>query len=279
MYSNVFIVCDGSLTIDVMGFLRRMETTTKNSVIWTGGGAGALIVFLKSLGFTYDQITENLVDLECLTSLMFGGSVDASSDIKEDLEDWFKFIFQKKKKLFKEDITLNDIYGMTRIFPNFIVYDDSIKSLNPVSHPDYKLVDCVMASLTNYGSLDYHIIDDTKYTSFSIYDPFPMEHNFELKDPTTLYIANYSIPTDKPMTYIERIENSLKKVHFDRVMYRIGDIKLIALVNGFLHTFEVDEYSKEKSLENGATHAQMFLNGEDVKNKMIEMIDRVKNQS
>ena len=101
MYSNVFIVCDGSLTIDVMGFLRRMETRTKNSVIWTGGGAGALIVFLKSLGFTYDQITENLVALECLTSIMFGGCVDAASDIKENLEDWFKFIFEKKKKLFK----------------------------------------------------------------------------------------------------------------------------------------------------------------------------------
>ena len=102
------MICNGSLTIDVMGFLKHMEQETKHSVIWTGGGAASLIVFLKSLGFTYDQIVDNLLKLDSLTSLVFGGCIDlnASRDINEDLNDWFNHIFSNKKLFFLE-LTMN----------------------------------------------------------------------------------------------------------------------------------------------------------------------------
>lgn len=281
MYSNVFIISDGSLTIDVMGFLKGMERETKQSVIWTGGGAASLIVFLKCLGFTYDQIVEKLMNLESLTSLLFGGCIEmnASRDINEDLNDWFNHIFTNKK-LFDKDITLKEIYKMTKIFPNFIVHDNSITSLNPVTTPDYKLKDCVMASLTNFGSLEHHIIENTKYTSFSDFDVYPYSQNFTLNDDAvTLYIGNYSIPTHKPYTYLEKVQNSLQKIYFERVKKSIENNLDVALVNGFVHGFDIKEYEKVKSLENGKLHADMFLNGQDTRSKMLEMIEAVKNQS
>ena len=280
MYSNIFMICDGSLTIDSMGFLKHLEEQTKRSVIWTCGGAASLIVFLRCLGFTYDQIVENLLKLDSLPSLMFGGCIEmnASKDIEEDLNDWFNHIFTNKK-LFDKDITLKEIYKMTKIFPNFIVYNDVITTLNPASHPDVKLRDGVMATLTNFGSLEYHIIDDVKYTSFSNYDPYPIDQNFTLNDDAkTLYIANYSIPTYIPYTYLETVQNSLHQVYFDRVKYSIKDNLDIALINGYIN-IDIEEYEKNKSLENGKLHAQMFLDGEDTRNKMIEMIERIKNQS
>ena len=275
------MICDGSLAIDVMGFLKHMEQQTKHSIIWTAGGAASLIVFLKCLGFTYDQIIENLLKLDCLTSLVFGGCIEmnASRDINENLNDWFDHIFVNKK-LFSKDITLKEIYKMTKIFPNFIVYDETITSLNPVSKPNYKLKDCVMASLTNFGSLEYHIIENTKYTSFSTFNVYPYSQNFTLNDDSnTLFIANYSIPNYKPYTYLESVQNSLQKIYFQRVKDAIKDDLNIALVNGFICGFDIEEYDKNKSLENGKLHAQMFLDGEDTKMKMVEMIEAVKNQS
>lgn len=275
------MICDGSLTIDVMGFLKHMEQQTKHSIIWTSGGAASLIVFLKCLGFTYDQIIENLLKLDSLTSLIFGGciEVNASSDIEENLNDWFNHIFVNKK-LFNKDITLKEIYKMTKIFPNFIVYSDNITSLNPITSPEYKLKDCVMASLTNFGSLNYHIIEDTKYTSFSIFDPYPVAQNFTLKDDAkTLYIANYSIPTYNPYTYLETIEKTLQELYFQRVKDTIKDNIDVALVNGFILNIDIEEYEKNKCIDNGKLHAQMFLDGEDTGSKMMEMIQVIKNQS
>lgn len=276
------MICDGSLTLDVMGFLKHLEKETKHSVIWTCGGSASLIVFLKCLGFTYDQIIENLMKLESLTSLVFGGCIDmnASMSIDEDLNDWFNHIFTNKK-LFDKNITLKEIYKMTKIFPNFIVYDDKITSLNPVSAPDYKLKDCAMASLTNFGSLEYHVIENTKYSSFSIFDPYPMSQNFTLNDNTkTLYIANYSKPANRAYhTYLENIENSLQKIYFERVRKVIEDNHDIALVNGFIYKTDIEEYQKNKCLDNGKVHAQMFLNNEDTRSMMIEMLEAIKNQS
>jgi hypothetical protein len=275
------MICDGSLTIDTMGFLKHLEQQTKHSVIWTSGGAASLIVFLKCLGFTYDQIIENLLKLDSLTSLMFGGCIEmnASKDIEEDLNDWFNHIFASKK-LFNKDITLKEIYKMTKIFPNFIVYDDTIMSLNPASHPDVKLKDGVLASLTNFGSLEYHIMDDVKYTSFSVHDPYPIDQNFTLNDDSkTLYIANYSIPTHIPYSYLETVQNSLQQIYFDRVKQRVKDNLDVALINGYTNTMDIEDYDKTKCLENGKTHAQMFLNGDDTRNKMMEMVERIKNQS
>jgi len=281
MYSNIFIISDSSLTIDVMGFLKQMENETKHSVIWTAGGAAALIVFLKCLGFNYDQIVKKLVDLDSLTSIVFGGCIEmnASKDIEENLDEWFNCIFDNKK-LFDKNVTLKEIYKMTKFFPNFIVYDDKITSLNPISNPDYKLKDCVMASLTNFGSLEYHIINDVKYTSFSIFDPYPIEQNFTLNDDsTTLYISNYSIPTYKPYTYFETLQKYLQGIYFERMKKVIEENKDIALVNGILVNTDIQEYDMNKSLENGKKHAIMFLNNENTRSEMSEMIETIKNQS
>ena len=130
------------------------------------------------------------------------------------------------------------------------------------------------------GSVTEYIIEDKKYTSFTKYDPYPISQNFTLKeDSKTLYIACYSLITHNPYTYLEQIENNLKQIYFDRVMDRIKDNLDVALINGFIYNFDIDDYKVKKCLDNGKEHAIMFINGEDTKNKMQEMIDLVKNQS
>jgi len=60
MYTSIFLICDGCLAMDTMGFLKGIEEKTSRTTIWTSASAGSLIVFLKCLGFNYDQIIENL---------------------------------------------------------------------------------------------------------------------------------------------------------------------------------------------------------------------------
>jgi len=91
------MICDGSLAIDVMGFLKHMEQQTKHSIIWTAGGAASLIVFLKCLGFTYDQIIENLLKLDCLTSLVFG--VQTQTPLYLNYNDIFTYHIAATKEL------------------------------------------------------------------------------------------------------------------------------------------------------------------------------------
>ena len=150
MYTTIFLICDGCIAIDTMGFLKGIENRTSRTVIWTCASAGSLIVFLKCLGFNYDQIIEKLAILECLTSIVYGGSLEpgSSDNIKQEIEDWMEDILDSKK-VFGKDVTLKEIYKLTRIFPNFIALDGS---LNPSSYTgDIKLKDAVLASMCNIG--------------------------------------------------------------------------------------------------------------------------------
>lgn len=277
MYTNVFIVSDHLLTIDVVAFLKCLEKETKHSVIWTGGGAASLIVFLRCLGFNYDQMIEKLSNLECLSSLIYAGCLDMNCEslVNSELDEWFEQIFEGKK-LFNKDITLKEIYKMTKIFPNFITStNNTIVTLNPKNTPEYRIIDCVKASLTNVGTIPSHIIDDTRYSSFSIYDTYPIDTNFELGEKTnTLSIFNLPKVTEQGEGYSNMLSSSFIHEYYKRVKERISRLDDdTVLINGFLVA------NLESRLNNGKKHYDWFESGQDTKDKMIELLEAIKNQS
>lgn len=276
MYTNVFIVADHLITIDVVSFLKCLEKETKHSIIWNGGGAASLIVFLKCLGFNYEQMIEKLSDLECLSSLIYAGCLDMNCEylVNNELDEWFEQIFEGKK-LFNKDITLKEVYKMTKIFPNFITSsDNTIVTLNPKTTPDYKIVDCVKASLTNIGTIRSHIIEDIKYSSFSIYDIFPNDTNFELGDKTkTLYILNLPKVNYDVSGYATMLSSVFIQEYCERVKEKINKLDDIVVINGLLGN------TIDSRIKNGERHHKWFENNEDTKDKMEEILNTIKNQS
>ena len=113
------MVCDGNLTIDTIGVLKSLDKKISKAVIWTAGGAGSLIVFLKCLGMNYDQIKSKILDLECLPILVYGGNLEPTNTTKEQVSVWIDTILGQSK-IFSKDVTLKEIYRMMRIFPSFI---------------------------------------------------------------------------------------------------------------------------------------------------------------
>ena len=111
MYTSIFLICDGCLTIDTMGFLKGVEAKTSRTTIWISASAGSLIVFLKCLGFNYDQIVEKIIELDCITGIVYGGSLEpgASENVKQEIEKWMENILESKK-IFGKDVTLKEIY-------------------------------------------------------------------------------------------------------------------------------------------------------------------------
>lgn len=276
MYTNVFLICDGKLVFDVLGFLEETDKEVDRTVIWTGGNTGALIVFLKCLGFTFHQMATIIADLENIEDFVYGGNLEIGSKtlMMKSIEEWLDSVFEDKK-LFKPDITLKEVYKLTNIFPNFITFKNKLTRLNPVETPDMKLRDCVIASLTNYGVFTSY----NEYTNFTCMYPFPKEMNYTVTDNSnTLYITNYTeIDVIIADSYIERISSELENIHFSRLRNTVKDDMDVVVVNGLWG--DVTPYTVKKSLENGAKQARMHRNGEDTYHYMKVLLEGVKNQS
>jgi hypothetical protein len=285
MYSGVFIVCDGYLCFDVLGFLREIDKKISRAVIWTAGGAASLIVFLKCLGFTYDQMVSKLQSLSCLPHIIYGGSLEpgTSVNIKREIAEWMMGVINATK-LFSQDTTMKDIYKLTNIFPNIIT---SGCSMNPKTHGDTPIIDVILTSMCNIGTYDSHAIDNIEYTSFTKYDPYPVYRETNLGDVTskTLYIGNYSRLFDNNIySVFDIIENKLIQEYFDRVLKRVKSNKDVfnnqfVMINGIFSKNDITQHDVMQRLINGKDHYDKFGNGEDTLFYMDEIIARVKNQS
>lgn len=282
MYTNVFLIADGYLCFDILGFLKNMESKLSRAVIWNSGGAGSLIVFLKCLGFTWDQMAVKLNSLKCLPTLIYGGSLEpgVALDTKREIASWMVEIINSKK-IFSQDTTMKDVYKLTRIFPNMIACEESI---NPKSHPDFTLLDAVLASMCNLGVYDSHKVDDQEFSSFMIHDVYPLTSEVKLENVTseTLYISNYSkLFNNETYSVFDSIENKLVQQYFDRVHKVIRENKNenLVLINGIFSKNDLTTYDIRTRMDNGNNHAVMFINGESTINYMDTIISNIKNQS
>ena len=277
MYSNIFLISDGCLIFDTLGFLKQTEEDIKNTIVWTGGNVGSLVIFLRALGYNIERSIDKLSLLKCIPSLVFGGNLEVNSDkeIFKELEDWIDCMLEEKR-FFKPDITLKEVNNLSGIFPNFITYKDGIIGLNPKDHPDVKLKDAVLASVCNIGVYT----DYQEYTSFSDHDVYPKHLNVERDDYTeTLFLANYTeLSYEKGVTCINNIEDSLTKMYFRRVRQKVKKDDDIILINGYHVKYDYDVYTMNQHVRNGAKHYDWFSQGEDTKNKMKYLRNIVQKQ-
>lgn len=276
MFSNIFLVCDGCLVFDMIGFLKNCPET-KHSVVWTSGGSGSLLVLLKCLGYNYDTISDRISSLKCLPALVFGGNLEVGSEesIRDEVEEWLDETFSESM-LFDKTKTLKDVYKLTGIFPNFLTYKDKVVSLNPHKDGDVLLYDAVLASLSNFGVFETH----NEYGSFSLHDPFPYYLDFKPSDKEckTLFLSNYSIPVSKRAeTYVNKIENNLARIYFQRMKQRSLQCENVVIINGYFEK-DYDTYTIDRHLANGYRHSEWYRSGENTNDKMNDLLSTVKSQ-
>lgn len=274
------MVCDGNLTIDTIGVLKSLDKKISKAVIWTAGGAGSLIVFLKCIGMNYDQIKTKILELECLPILVYGGNLEPTNTTKEQISEWIDIILGQSK-IFSKDVTLKEIYKMMRLFPSFITSEGILDPTKDVS-----LKDAVLCSMCNIGVFPKHIVDDTVYTGISKYNPFPFNidsdnNNISTK---TLFLTNFSkLSNMETISIFDGIENTFIQEYFDRIKNeclkfdRIDDDFL--LINGIFTKSNLDQYDVKSRLKNGVIHADMFLEGTTTMNYMDDILLSIKNQS
>lgn len=281
MYSNIFIVSDGCLIFDTLGFIRELEDDIINTNVWSGGGLGAMIVFLRTLGFDIDKIIDKVTHIKCLPQLVFGGNMELNGDkeILSELDEWLEYILQEKK-FFKVDITLKEVYKLSGIFPNFLTFKDEVISLNPETAPDKKLKDCVLASICNIGVFEKYTIDSEEYSSFSIHDVYPKDLDHKLDNYTeTMFLINYTEPSfEKSISYTNHIEDSLTRMYYKRVKRAVKKDTDVIVINGYYVKSDYDSYIIKQHLQNGKKHYEWYSNNIDTKGKMKELNNIVHKQ-
>lgn len=193
MYESIFINCSGSNIFTTLGALNNLKTELENSKIWNVSGNASLILYCKLIGLTYKQIYEKLKKLDLINSFINGHSL-FPEDEDEKKEYIKKYLINSlKKTLIKDDITLIEAKKLTGITPCFIVWNrtqEKIINLNPNDTPNLKLIDCVMATLTNIGVYKTYKINDNEYSSLENIECFPVSYSYYIDINKLFYLVN-----------------------------------------------------------------------------------------
>lgn len=265
---------DGNNLIDILGCLNKMKQVSK-AVVWTSAGASSLIVFLRSLGMNFIQIRDNLLTLECLPTMVYGGNIEPYPTTKDEIIIWMHNILDSSR-LFSRDTTLKEIYKMTKLYPCFIT---SNGILDPTD--DVTLIDATLASMCMLGVFDSHVVDQTQYDDVLLDDIFPTSIETKINIGDTLFITNYSKHTDSPLVSIfDNIERKLSRQYFERLLLAVKRSKeKVLLINSPFSKEALTPYELSKRFENGETHADMFLNDESTLEYMETILLNIRTQS
>ena len=188
----------GSNIFETLGCLHTLTELLKDTVIYNSVGSSSLILFFKIIGFTYLQSFEILKNFE-LTHTFINGYflIPEDEEIKkEEIKEWLleKMLIHN---LFSENSTLEDVFKLTKIFPNFIVWsrkENKLIRLNPKETPNLRLIDCILSTLSFIGTFcEFNLEEDiiSNYYS-SISYPHNMKFILEEKNINTLYIGHKS---------------------------------------------------------------------------------------
>jgi len=272
MYDSVFLSSFGSNVYETLGALETNKTNLRNTIIWNSIGSASLIIFFKILGFTFTQTLDHLKSFE-LTHTFINGYfiIPEDQDMKIDyIREW---LIEKIEinNLISKETTLSEIFKLTNIFPNFIVWSRSNKEyscLNPKINPNVSLIDSILASFSSIGTFTEYQINDDIFSSYFYGDFYPYSQNFQLekKKLSTLYIAHKSeyffndIVVDSPFSYIE---NEIINQFIECNNSRIKNIELenfLILYNN-IYKDSLTDVKKDFCFENGKAQAQNFIDG------------------
>jgi hypothetical protein len=272
MYDSVFMSSFGSNIYETLGALETNKDLVKNTVIWNSVGSASLIIFFKILGFTFLQTLEHLKSFELTHTFINGYFIipeDQDSKI-EYIRDW---LIEKIEinNLISKETTLSEIFKLTNIFPNFVVWSRSgreLQSLNPKIFPDMTIIDSILSTFSCIGTFVEFKINDDIFSSYFCGDFYPHSENFRLekKQLNTLYIAHESeyffndILEDSPFSYIENeIMNQFIECNNSRV--KNVDVENFLILYDDIYKNSLTDVKKDFCFENGKIQAQNFMDG------------------
>ena len=206
---------------------------------------------------------------------------------KEYIRDWnVRKINQVS--LISTDTTLKEIFSLTNLFPNFLVYsrtDREITSLNPSVTPNINLVDCLLASLTGVGTFQNHKIDDKIYSNLNSIDSFPIDKIFTIKkEIKPLFLGNVSFFVEPLEEYqyspMSRNEDEILEQFLERNSYLLKNIrqeegKVIIYSDIFK---EVDVIKMDNLYKSGFLQGKNFISGQDTYSVFMDQKDTIYNQ-
>lgn len=274
MYDAVFMNSFGSNIFDTLGVLESMKSKLRNTVIYNCLGSSSILVFFKILGFTYQQTFDYLKTLDLSHTFINGYFIiPEDEEIKKDhIRNW---MLEKMEinNLITEDATLQEIYKLTKIFPNFIVWSrksNSLVSLNPKLTPNLKLLDCVLATLTGIGTfVDYTLEEDifSNYISGNLY-PHILEFKLQKRNLKTLFLAHHSRYFFQDMNNIESpflmVENEIINQFIEANNSIVNSLELenLLIIYDDIYKKSFNDLKREFSFENGKQQGMNFNSGD-----------------
>ena len=286
MYDNVFISSFGSNLFNTIGFLESMKERTSDAVIWNSVGNASLILFLRIMGFQFHQMTQQLKDLNLSHTFINGFSLipENEEEKKEYIRDW---IIRKinQVSLISEDTTLKEIFALTNLFPNFLVYsrtDREITSFNPSTTPNINLVDCLLATLTGVGTFHTHKIDDKTYSNLNSINCFPSSKIFTIKkEIKPLYIGNISFfvePLEENQySPMSKNEDEMLESFLERNKYLMETEKDAIIIHSDIFK-EVDGIKMENLYKSGFLQGKNHISGIDTYSSFMDQRSTIYNQ-
>lgn len=225
MYNSVFLSSFGSSIYTTLGAVNRINRILKKTVIWNSVGNSSIIVFLKCLGYSFNDMITIFDNFELLVSTFNYSSllIEDENYKKKYIKTWLVECMGESSYL-DQDSTLEDVYTKTGFFPCFIVWNSELKiieNLNPKTHSKLKLVDCVLCCLCGIGTYKHYTIENNTYKNVFAIDPVPYEHVFKIEEKKLnyLYIINKNQLNNADISSLGPlvdIENSLLEEYFDR---------------------------------------------------------------
>jgi len=230
-YQSLFLSNNGSNIFTTIGFLKGIEDQIDRVEWWNVCGSSSLLVFLKIVGYNYEQIFEILSDLSLTSTFVNGSSLvpENEDEKKRYIREWL-IEHLSNSEFFSKDIKLGEIWKKTKIFPNFILFsrkDQKITYISPSTHPKYKLVDCVMASLCYIGVYEeYSFMGDT-FSNLCSVDCYPYLYISPMTSSNILYVGNVSkfeIPVGSILGPLSKKEGMIIRQFSEHEKYRIDSI-------------------------------------------------------
>lgn len=292
MHDSIFIASQGSNVLIDLGALDKLKEKIDHVIHWNVAGNAALILFFKILGNTYEQIFYHLCELKILNN-----TINCSSLMPEDEEERKEYLKKwligkiEKNKLFHKDINLEEIYKQTNIFPAFILWSrnkQKIININAQTHPNVKLVDVVLASLTALGFFSQYKINNTIFTNIFSVDCYPYLYIYLNDNSDYFYLANIIENSDKmelDLGPMQDKENELLNQFSDHNNLRINNIakilddEKIIKIYSIIYKGEISIEAANTLYRNGQLQAKAFLEGYDTKTEANKYLEKINSQS
>ena len=272
MYDSVFMSSFGSNIYETLGALETNKDHLKNTIIWNSIGSASLIIFFKILGFTFSQTLDHLKSFE-LTHTFINGYFIIPEDQDSKIEHIREWLIEKIEinNLISKETTLGEIYKLTNIFPNLIVWSRSggeLRSLNPKLAPEFTLIDSILSTFSCIGTFVELQINGDNLSSYFCGDFYPHFNNFRLekKKLNTLYIAHHSeyfsndFIQDSPFSYIEN-EIMCQFIDCNNSRIKNVDLENFLVLYDDIYKNSLTDIKKDFCFENGKSQAQNFMDG------------------